>query len=61
MRLMEEMGGRALDAWRHGAPLTGAASGADSILAKLVPWAGLAACAALAWAAIVLENSSWPA
>lgn len=62
MRLIEEMEGRALDAWRHGAPLTGARGGADdSILSKLVPWAGLAACAALAWAAVVLENSSWPA
>ena len=60
MRLMEEMGGRALDAWRHGAPLTGAGKGAGSIATRMAPWAAIAACAALTWAVIVLENSSWP-
>ena len=60
MSFTKEMEGRALDAWRHGAPLTGAGKGAGSIVTRMAPWAALAAWAALAWAVVTLENATWP-
>lgn len=60
MSFTKEMEGRALDAWRHGATPVSAGKGTGSIATRMAPWAAIAVCAALTWAVIVLENSSWP-
>lgn len=60
MRLVEEIKGRALDAWRHGAPLVGAGNGTDDIVSQAAPIVALALLAALTWAVLALEGSTWP-